>query len=297
MDHKKQEIIRNANRLFSAKGYANTSVEEIAKECGMSKVSLYKIFGSKEELLLESMLQFSQRIEQGLIMLAEQPSLPPKERLHRCAQIYLETICDNNVHLLMLSYSDAVSFGDSKIKEVRFMIENNFNIWLTECLIYVYGEQIESFALDVTFIVRSVVSQYVRMIGPRMSALSAVDSNLFIAFIESIIDICVCGITERRDEYVPLWKLSDFIVHGGDISPVMKLTKINKVIQDMDQMIGESELPEEEKHDYYQILLQFKKEVPGTRAGSGLLKAYLLYLEQVPQLQSHCRQLRSLYDL
>lgn len=297
MDNKKLEIVKIANRLFSEKGYSNTSVDEIAKECGMAKASLYKIFGSKEELLLESMLQFSSRVESGLKQFADNSGLSPRERLHECAQIYLEAVCDNNIHLLMLSYADVVAFTNDSIMDVCFMVENSFNMWLTECLVYIYGDEIKSFALDVAFIVRSVVSEYVRMLGPRVSVLSAVNYKLFISFIESIIDICVCGIMEKKDEYVPLWNISEMIEHNGDISPLMKLTAAKKIIIAMESTIGGSPLPEEEKKEYYQILLQLKEETPSPRAGSGLLKAYTLYLEQLPELRENCKKLRSLYDL
>jgi len=38
-------------RLFAARGYAETSLDEVAKACRMCKASLYHYFGSKEALL------------------------------------------------------------------------------------------------------------------------------------------------------------------------------------------------------------------------------------------------------
>ena len=56
MDEKKLEVLPVAIRLFSEKGYHATSVEEIAKESGMAKGSFYKLFNSKEDLLVEILL-------------------------------------------------------------------------------------------------------------------------------------------------------------------------------------------------------------------------------------------------
>ena len=46
-------ILEVAERIFFQYGYSNTSMEEIANECGMSKKTLYKYFKSKEGILLE----------------------------------------------------------------------------------------------------------------------------------------------------------------------------------------------------------------------------------------------------
>lgn len=49
----KQKIMESAMRHFSEKGYAATSIQEIADDCGIAKGSLYKFFQSKEDLLIE----------------------------------------------------------------------------------------------------------------------------------------------------------------------------------------------------------------------------------------------------
>lgn len=297
MDGKKSQIIATANRLFSEKGYTNTSVEEIAKESGMAKASFYKIFSSKEELLLESMLQFSRNIESGLKKLVDQPALSPKERLHQCAQIYMNTICDNNIHLLLLNFSDVITFENETINDVGLMIEQSFNGWLTECLVYIYGEEVQAFAMDVAFVVRSIVSEYVRMLGPRVSALTAINYNVFISFIETIIDICIQGMIERKSEYIPLWQISDWIDKHTGASPVLKKAQAKRALLEMERIIDAAEMPEAEKNEYLQIILQLNEEVPSPRAGTGLLKACLLFLEQMPALQNGCAELRAVYGL
>jgi AcrR family transcriptional regulator len=45
------EIIQTAERLFSEKGYSNTSIESIIKEMNVAKGTFYYYFKSKEEVL------------------------------------------------------------------------------------------------------------------------------------------------------------------------------------------------------------------------------------------------------
>ncbi len=48
----KQQILRAAMTLFSERGFAATSIRDIAKESGYTNPALYKHFASKEELAL-----------------------------------------------------------------------------------------------------------------------------------------------------------------------------------------------------------------------------------------------------
>ena len=49
MDHKKEHIIETGRDLFEKKGYYNTSMQDVAEACGISKATLYKLFRSKED--------------------------------------------------------------------------------------------------------------------------------------------------------------------------------------------------------------------------------------------------------
>lgn len=54
MNDKKTDILLAARKLFSGKSFSSVSMQAIAEECKVSKASLYKLFESKEDLLLEA---------------------------------------------------------------------------------------------------------------------------------------------------------------------------------------------------------------------------------------------------
>lgn len=62
MKQKEKVIIETAIKLFAKKGYSSTSVQEIAKECQMSKGAFYIYFKSKEALLLSVLHYYYERI-------------------------------------------------------------------------------------------------------------------------------------------------------------------------------------------------------------------------------------------
>ena len=55
---KQQKIVENAIQLFAEKGYANTSTAEIARASGVSEGTIFKHYGTKDNLLLSVILPF-----------------------------------------------------------------------------------------------------------------------------------------------------------------------------------------------------------------------------------------------
>ena len=55
---KQQKIVETAIQLFAEKGYANTSTAEIAKASGVSEGTIFKHYGTKDNLLLSVILPF-----------------------------------------------------------------------------------------------------------------------------------------------------------------------------------------------------------------------------------------------
>ncbi len=56
-ERKRKEIIDVAEKLFFQEGFEETSMDEIAKKSEFSKRTVYKYFGSKEELFVEIALR------------------------------------------------------------------------------------------------------------------------------------------------------------------------------------------------------------------------------------------------
>ena len=52
-DEQREQILVRAARLFARRGYAATSMNEVARSCGVSKPSLYHYVRDKHQLLVE----------------------------------------------------------------------------------------------------------------------------------------------------------------------------------------------------------------------------------------------------
>lgn len=56
-EEKQKGILKAALNLFGDKGYSDTSMEDIASHCGISKAALYQYYKSKEDIFCETVQQ------------------------------------------------------------------------------------------------------------------------------------------------------------------------------------------------------------------------------------------------
>lgn len=80
-DERKQEILSAATKLFLAKGYRRTSVEDIAKEIGVVKGTCYHYFSTKEELYNQVLTLEGERYISSLNLILYDTAIPAKKRL------------------------------------------------------------------------------------------------------------------------------------------------------------------------------------------------------------------------
>lgn len=72
----KEKILTSALELFSVRGYEDTSVADIAKAVGIKAPSLYKHFGSKQEIFAAILRKIDEQYRQQASMLQLDGNLP-----------------------------------------------------------------------------------------------------------------------------------------------------------------------------------------------------------------------------
>jgi AcrR family transcriptional regulator len=77
-------IVEAMHHLLVERGYAETSMDDVAAEVGISKATLYLHFKSKKELVLKVIVQSLEKAEAGIWRL--DPSLPAIERIRRALE-------------------------------------------------------------------------------------------------------------------------------------------------------------------------------------------------------------------
>jgi AcrR family transcriptional regulator len=75
-------IIAESSTLFWEKGYAETSMKDIAKACGFRPANIYNFFDSKESILNEILLQEMMEIVTPIKHLKDDEGVDPVECMH-----------------------------------------------------------------------------------------------------------------------------------------------------------------------------------------------------------------------
>jgi AcrR family transcriptional regulator len=90
MSARRDELTRQAARLFAQKGYHGTSIGEIAQALGVQKGSLYAHIDSKQDLLYETMLEGARAFHAGLDEIPE--DVRPVEKIRFALRSHLRVV-------------------------------------------------------------------------------------------------------------------------------------------------------------------------------------------------------------
>lgn len=85
---RKDEIIRTSAKIFASKGYHATTLDEIAREIGVTKPAIYYHISNKEEILREIIGKIMEPMEE--VAKVGRANLPPKERIRRMIRMLVE---------------------------------------------------------------------------------------------------------------------------------------------------------------------------------------------------------------
>jgi TetR/AcrR family transcriptional regulator, cholesterol catabolism regulator len=89
---RRNELTRQAARLFAEKGYHGTSIGEIAEALGVQKGSLYAHIESKQDLLYETMAEGARAFHAGLDAIPDE--LRPVEKIRLALRSHLRVVAD-----------------------------------------------------------------------------------------------------------------------------------------------------------------------------------------------------------
>jgi len=92
-----KDIVEAAAEAFRTKGFAATSLEDIASAVGIWKGSLYHYINTKEDLLFAVVREPAEEILAGLRDLS-QMDLPPTEKIRRATRSHLKVLETNFVY-------------------------------------------------------------------------------------------------------------------------------------------------------------------------------------------------------
>jgi len=82
-------ILSKSSSLFWEKGYAETSMKDIASECGFRPANIYNFFENKESILFEILYQEMEEILAPIRSLADDETIDPRDGLKMVIENHL----------------------------------------------------------------------------------------------------------------------------------------------------------------------------------------------------------------
>jgi TetR/AcrR family transcriptional regulator, cholesterol catabolism regulator len=92
MATRRQELSREAARLFAERGFHGTSMGDLAEALGVRKGSLYSLTGSKQELLFETMREGARAFHAALDAIPD--DAPAAERVRLALRGHLRVVAE-----------------------------------------------------------------------------------------------------------------------------------------------------------------------------------------------------------
>ena len=81
LEYKKTRILEASGKLFMAYGFKRVSMEEIAKNAGVGKGTVYQLFESKQDLMLNTIDYISEQIGGAIDGIMNDAEISPIEKL------------------------------------------------------------------------------------------------------------------------------------------------------------------------------------------------------------------------
>lgn len=156
------QMYETAARLFSQRGFAGTSLQDIADAMGITRPALYYYVKSKDELLAKLVAEITEGSTAQILALARDPGLDPVEKLSRIAHMMAYDRAIQPMQFLLLERSE----GDLSADSAK-VHEDNKRAML-RCMVELVNEGIEA-------------GQF-RPVNPRSAALAVIGMCNWVAW-------------------------------------------------------------------------------------------------------------------
>ena len=167
LQHEREEfILRVTEELLSEKGYSEMSMDEIAARVGISKVTLYRHFATKEDLVFALFIHHFPPFLQALDQIIASTD-PPLQKMEHFLQRSTAEILrhPSSLHSTFLWYSgEMMLFLRGKQKELLSMQGA-----LTQRLLAVIQEGQAEGTFDQTFPAPLLCEAFLRLVAPQAS--------------------------------------------------------------------------------------------------------------------------------
>ncbi|SIS80798.1 TetR/AcrR family transcriptional regulator [Salimicrobium salexigens] len=161
MDEKSISIMQAAIKLFAKKGFTSTSVQEIAKNAGISKGAFYLHFSSKDELLFALFDYYYNQMKAKVDACVNEPD--PREKFVSQLAVMFKEIASHRDFIKMQIREQTIPFNEDIETFTSRMRYESYQFYQNHIL-DIYGKNAEEFSFEISIISEGMYKAYLELI-------------------------------------------------------------------------------------------------------------------------------------
>ncbi|EIJ80567.1 transcriptional regulator, TetR family protein [Bacillus methanolicus PB1] len=197
MKEKEKLIIDAAMKLFANKGFAATSIQEIANKAGISKGAFYIYFKSKESLLIAIFKYYYETIKARMDEI-KSLDLPPRDMFVEHIVCLYSEICKHKEFIIMQTREQAIPFNESIAEFVNSMHIETYQFY-KKSMTAIYGKNIVPYLGDLSIILQGIFHSYLQLI---LFQNNSIDFYKLAGFILRRADDLANGLMKSEEEQI-----------------------------------------------------------------------------------------------
>jgi AcrR family transcriptional regulator len=286
----KQKIMDSAMRFFSEKGYVATSIQDIANDCGVAKGSLYKIFASKEDLLMEVYGSRIERMYEEAEKIKADATLSPKDRFIRETLHQLQYFAELNFSIEQ--YEDLPTQESGKfISFCHGWRARQFD-YFKDCLLTAYGRKIEPFIWDLLALYLGMIKEYTQFPNIFNHPLNLENAAIFI--VERMDDMLNGMLKSKLRPILQPAVMLDYVNRGLEGASVPAAEHKADLFDNLVSTIQELAVPNTRKSELSEAAQVLREEAEKEEPKPILIRALLDFLRTQLELKNIVGQLDKL---
>ncbi|MCM3786081.1 TetR/AcrR family transcriptional regulator [Neobacillus mesonae] len=292
---KKKHILITALQLFSTKGPAATSMQEIAELCGISKGTLYLHYKSKEELQ-ESVVNYCiQTIYDQIAVVEREREMPPRDKLRRQIEILLENFLELREFFIaqLLDMANRGEKGFPLEKWPEGMLAHAMKLF-SQKMVDIYGPEVLPYSVDLALQLHSMMGSYLKLI---VTELLSIHLHRMAEYLVETLDILAeAKMRENREPFIPKdvwlpWVEENIHKHDSKKHPLYLIKEIRHTVRSSEEM------QERMREDVLESLSILEDEFFELKPRRAIITGMLANLEQVPHGQELLLELREVFEM
>lgn len=286
----KEKILQSAIRFFAEKGYQATSIQDIADDCSIAKGSIYKFYGSKEELYINILHKRQQDMIDAVERIRKR-ELPKRETFLEEIAYQFDFFIEHGYYISR-DHNELPPTNSDKIGSVIHQLQMNMFRYYQDILLRHYGNAISEWKWDVTAIFNGLIREYTFHV---LFGFKPLVQKELAAFIAERMDDLVQGLAQRSPR--PL--LTDELMKEYSMINLEALTYTQEIrrtaLMDMiESIIPDLSITNSRKKDLSEVAAMLREEFIKEQPRSFLIQALLRDLSSEIELGFYTSQLRQL---